>query len=95
MIENLKTGCSVSKDQVMRIVTENITADNVLDEIAFDKWFVEYELDGQKKREEFEDQSAALTRYNELKTFEEFDVMKSLIGSISDCAARQRVIENG
>ena len=58
MIENLKIGCTVSKDQVMRILTEDIDADNVLDVIDFDVWFVEYDRDSAPMREEFEDESA-------------------------------------
>ena len=95
MIENLKIGCTVSKDQVMRILTEDIDADNVLDVIDFDVWFVEYDRDSAPMREEFEDESAALARYDELKTWEEFDVMKVLSGNIGDCAKWWGVVENG
>ena len=31
MIENLKISCTVSKDQLSRILNEGLTADNVLD----------------------------------------------------------------
>lgn len=36
MIEKLKIGCRVLKDQVMRIRDEGIDEDNVLDAIDFD-----------------------------------------------------------
>lgn len=67
MIENLKIGCTVHKDQVMRILAEDIDADNVLDALDFDVWFVEHGLDGAPMREEPEDENTALSRYNELK----------------------------
>lgn len=86
MIENLKIGCAVSKDQVMRVLIEDIDADDVLDEIGFEKWIAEYAKDGETAREEFGDENTAPARYNELRTWNEFDVMNSLIGSISDCA---------
>ena len=84
MIENLKIGCTVSKDQLSRIPIEGLTADNVLDELDFGCWFVEYDQDGQPMREAFEDAADATSRYGELKTWEEFDAMKGLIDSISD-----------
>lgn len=95
MIENLKLGCSLSKDQIMRIINEDINADNVLDVIEYDVWFVEYTKDGQQTREEFESCRALLDRYDELKTVEEFDAMKDLLGSISNYATWRGVIENG
>lgn len=95
MIVNLKLGCALSKDQIMRIINEDIDADNVLDAIDYDVWFVEYTNDGQKMREEFESYRAMLDRYDELKTVEEFDFMKDLLGSISNYATWRGVIENG
>lgn len=95
MIENLKLGCALSKDQIMRIVNEDINADNVLDAIDYDVWFVEYTKDGQQMREEFESYRAMLDRYDELKTVEEFDFMKYLFGSISNYATWRGMIENG
>ena len=78
MIENLKIGCTVSKDQLSRIPIEGITAGDVLDELDFDCWFVEYDQDAQSMREVFKNEADAISRYNELKTWEEFDVMKKL-----------------
>lgn len=95
MIENLKLGCAFSKDQIMRIINEDINADNVLDTIDYEVWFVEYTEDGQQTREEFGSYRAMLDRYDELKTVEEFDVMKDLFGSISNYATWRGVIENG
>lgn len=46
MIENIKLGCTVSKDQVIRFFTEDIDADDILEAIDFDAWFVEYIQDG-------------------------------------------------
>ena len=95
MIENLKIGCTVSKDQLNRTHIEGLTADNVLDELDFDCWFVEYDQGGQPMREVFEDEADAVARYNELKTWVEFDVMKGLLGSISDWATWRGAVENG
>lgn len=95
MVENLKIGCIVSKDQAMRILTESIDADNVLDEIEFEKWIVEHTQDGETVREEFDSENAALARYNELKTWNEPDVTKNLIGSICDWAIWRGAGENG
>ena len=95
MVENLKIGCVVSKDQAMRILTESITEDNVLDELVFEKWIVEYAQDGETLREEFDDEYTALDRYNELTTWEEPDVIKGLLGSICDWGTLRRVVENG
>lgn len=36
MIENIKIGCPISKDQIMLARTEDIDAANVLDAIDFD-----------------------------------------------------------
>ena len=94
-IENLKIGCAVSKDQVIRFFTEDIDADDILDVIDFDKWFVEYIQDGQLLREEFECERAATARYNDLKTVEEFDAMKCLLGNIGDCTKWRGAVENG
>lgn len=95
MIGNLKIGCTVSKNQLSRIPIEGLTADDILDELDFDCWFVEYDQGGQLMREVFEDSAAATSRYNELKTWEEFDVMKGFLGSISDYATWRGVTENG
>ena len=95
MIENLKIGCTVSRDQLSRILNENITAGNVLDELDFSSRFIECDQGGQPMREVFADEPNAAARYNELKTWEEFDVMKGFLGSISDWAMWQRVIKNG
>lgn len=95
MIENLKIGCAVRKDQVMRILTEDIDADNVLDAIDFDVWFVEHVRDGAPMREAFEGKNTALARCDELKTWEEFDVMKGFLSSIGDWAKWRGVVENG
>lgn len=76
MIENLKIGCTVSKDQLNRIFNESLTEDNVLDALVFEKWIVEYAQDGETVREEL-------------------DVMKSLIGSVHDCATWRGVVWNG
>lgn len=94
MIENIKIGCTVSKDQIMLVRTEDIDAANVLDAIDFDVWFVEYTKDGQPMREEFDDYRAALDRYDELKTWDEFNVMSDLIGSIRDYATWREGIKN-
>lgn len=45
--------------------------------------------------EEFECERAATARYNELKTLEEYDAMKGLLGNIGDCAKWWGVVENG
>lgn len=95
MIEKLKIGCRVLKDQVMRIRDEGIDGDNVLDAINFDCRFVEYDQNGQPMREEFEDEARAVSRYDELETWEEPDVMKDLIDSISDYTTWLGVIKNG
>lgn len=55
MVENLKIGCTVSKDQLSRAPIEGL----------------------------------------ELKTWEELDVMKGLLGSIGDFATWRGAIENG
>ena len=94
-IENLKIGCTVSKDQVIRFFTEDIDADDILEAIDFDAWFVEYIQDGQLMHEEFECERAATDRYNELKTLVEYDAMKGLLGNIGDWAKWRGVIENG
>lgn len=94
MIENIKIGCTVSKDQIMLALTDDIDAANVLDAIDFDAWFVEYTKDGQPTREEFEGYRAALDRYDELKTWNEFDVMRDLLGSIRDYATWHEGIKN-
>ena len=95
MVEKLKIGCVVSKDQLSRILNEGITADNVLDELDFDCWFVEYDQDGQAMREVFRDEADALTRYNEMKTWEELDIMQGLRGGISDWPTWRKEVENG
>lgn len=95
MIENLKIGCTVSKDQLSRVPNGELTADNVLDVLDPDCWFVEYDQDDQPMREAFEDEADAVGRYNELRTWQEYDVMKGLLGSIGDCAAERGAIENG
>ena len=95
MIENHKIGCAVSKDQLSRIPNEGLTADNVLDVLDFDCWYVEHDQDGQPTREVFEDKADAISRCNELKASEEFDVMKGLLGSISDWATWRGAVENG
>lgn len=84
MIDAVKIGCTVSKDQIIRFFTEDIDADNILDAINFDTWFVEYIHDGQLMHEEFECERYATARYNELKELEEFDVMKGLLGNTGD-----------
>lgn len=45
-------------------------------------------------REEFDGYRAALDRYNELKTWDEFDVMRDLLGSIRDYATWREAIKN-
>ena len=95
MIENLKIGCVVSKDQLSRILNEDIDADNVLDVLIFEKWIVEFAQDGKTVREEFDDKNSALQRYNELKAWNEFNVMKSSLGSIGDWTMWRGVVENG
>ena len=95
MIENLKIGCTISKDQLSRIPIEGLTEADVLDVLDFDCWFVEYDQGGQPMREAFEDEAVATSRYNELKTWQEYDVMKGLLGSISDWATWREVIKNG
>lgn len=94
MIENIKIGCTISKDQIMLARTEDIDAASVLDAINFDAWFVEYTNDEHPTREEFDDYRAALDRYDELKTWDEFDVMSGLIGSIRDYATWREVSGN-
>lgn len=89
MIENLKIGYTVSKDQVVRYITEDITVDNVLDAIDFDSWFIEYDKNGQTVREEFENACDAQARYNDLKTWVKFGVI------ICDYSTLREEIENG
>lgn len=88
MIDDVKLGCTVSKDQIIRFFTEDIDVDDILDAINFDTWFVEYINDGQLIREEFECERSATARYNELENLVEFDVMKGLLGNIGDWAKR-------
>ena len=91
MIGNLKIGCTVSKDQVIRILSEDID----LDEIDIEKWIIEYEHDGEVVREEFDNKASACSRYNELISLEEFDVMKDLLSRIHNWPPCRGVTKNG